>query len=277
MSKLFTTTAACVLAAGLAAPVAAQDASTVVATVDGREITLGHMIALYDRLPENYRQLPPEQLFTGILDQLVDQTVLAEGQDLSDGARLTLENEERGLLASAAIADIADEAVSDEAVQEAYAARTDGMSAAQEYNASHILVETEEEAQALIEELEGGADFATLARENSTGPSGPSGGELGWFGPGQMVPEFDGAVQGMETGEVAGPVQTQFGWHVIRLNEVRDASIPPLETLRPEIESQIVQEAIQSELEARLSEADITRDVEGIDPALLTTLSLPEN
>jgi len=145
-----------------------------------------------------------------------------------------------------------------------------------EFNASHILVETEEEAQALIEALDGGADFAELAQEKSTGPSGPNGGQLGWFGPGMMVPEFENAVAGMEPGEVSAPVQTQFGWHVIKLNETRDQDIPELDEVRAELEAMVRNAAVEAEVDRLTGEADISRTEVEVDPALIRQTDLLE-
>jgi len=147
-----------------------------------------------------------------------------------------------------------------------------------EYNAAHILVETEEEALAVIETLDGGADFAETARESSTGPSGPSGGDLGWFGAGMMVGEFETAVKDMEPGDISAPVQTQFGWHVIKLNEVRDQPRPTLEQLRPELENQLLQETVTGKLAELTEAAEITRPAAGdFDPEIINNLDLLED
>jgi len=111
-----------------------------------------------------------------------------------------------------------------------------------EFKARHILVETQSEAVALIEELKGGADFVELAKEHSTGPSGPSGGDLGWFTTQAMVAPFSNAVAAMEDGAfTTEPVQTQFGWHVIIREDSRDSAPPPLESVRDSIKQQIEQ------------------------------------
>jgi len=264
---------------GLPGSAIAQDATTaetVVATVNGTDITLGHMIVLKQRLPEQYRQLAPEILFDGILDQLVQQTLLGQQTDeLQLGTRLTLENEERALRANEEIQRIALAAMTDEALQAAYDETFGAAEPTSEFNASHILVETEEDAQALIVELEGGADFAELAKEKSTGPSGPRGGELGWFGPGAMVAPFEEAVMTMEVGAISAPVQTQFGWHVIKLNESREAAAPTLDQVRGELADQIQRDAIEGHVTALTDGADVTRKtVEDVDPALLDDLSL---
>ncbi|MEO9823652.1 MAG: peptidylprolyl isomerase [Paracoccaceae bacterium] len=276
--RILTSVAA--LSVAFAAPVFADshaaDPNQVVATVNGTEITLGHMIVLKQRLPQQYQQLPGDVLFEGILDQLVQQTLLGESVDaLSNGARLTLENEERALKASDEIRTVVDAATSEEALQAAYDDTYGDAEPETEYNASHILVETEEAAAALVVELEGGADFAELAMEHSTGPSGPGGGELGWFGKGSMVAEFEEAVLEMDVDAVSTPVQTQFGWHVIKLNETRIKDAPPLE----EVRNQLVDEASRAAIEVRVSEleegAEITRlTATDVDPALLDQIDL---
>lgn len=276
--KILTSVAA--LSVAFAAPVFADghatDPNQVVATVNGTEITLGHMIVLKQRLPQQYQQLPGDVLFEGILDQLVQQTLLGEDvAALSTAAQLTLENEERALKASDQIRTVVDEATSDEALQAAYDAAYGDAEPESEFNASHILVETEEAAAALVTELEGGADFAELAIEHSTGPSGPGGGELGWFGKGSMVAEFEEAVIALDAGAVSAPVQTQFGWHVIKLNETRIKDAPPLESVR----GQLVDEASRAAIEVRVSEleeaAEITRlTATDVDPALLDQIEL---
>ena len=238
------------------------DASTVLATVNGTEITLGHAIVLRQRLPEQYQSVPDDVLMPGLVEQLVDQAILAE--TLSDGpesdpldVRLHLENERRGTLAGRAVQDLVSGTADEAALQEAYEAATADFAPQTEYNASHILVDSEEEAGELKTELDGGAEFAALAAEHSSDGSAQSGGSLGWFGPGQMVPQFEAAVTQMEAGEIEGPVQTQFGWHLIKLNETRQSEAPALEMLRPELESQIRQQSLQAELERLRSEASI--------------------
>lgn len=272
----------CVALFALSAPIHADghvSADTVVATVNGTEITLAHMIVLKQRLPQQYQSLPANVLFDGILDQLVQQTVLGQsGGELSPGSRATLENEERALKASELIQSITDVAITDEALQEAYEETYAEVVPETEYNASHILVETEEEALAIIEELEGGAEFALVAQEKSTGPSGPNGGQLGWFGAGAMVPTFEEAVVALEPETVSAPVQTQFGWHVIRLNESRLKEAPTLDMVREDLVAQLRQVAVEARVTELTDGADITRKtVDDIDPALLDNLSLLEN
>ena len=273
------------LAAGLvtAAPTMAQDApdpATVVATVDGTDITLGHMIALRSGLPQQYNQLPPEVLFNGILEQLVQQTLLMQNfeGELSRQAELLIENERRAVTAGEVITDVMGGDLDAEAVQAAYDEKYGSSEEETEYKAAHILVETEEEAQKLIEEIEGGANFAALAQEHSTGPSGPSGGDLGWFGDGVMVPAFFDAVAALGEGGVSAPVQTQFGWHVIQLKETRVKERPEFDAVRDELVGELRQAAFDAYIADLEAESSVARDAgEALDPALINQTDLLEN
>ncbi|SFO94390.1 peptidylprolyl isomerase [Tranquillimonas alkanivorans] len=270
-----TTLLAGVAAASFALPAAAQDAGTVVATVGDTEITLGHVVAMREQLPQQYQQMPDDALYEALVEQLIQQAALAQQADgLSTRNEIVLDNERRTLLAGQVVQQLAEAAVTEEAVQAAYDASYTGGEPEPEFNASHILLESEEEAQAVVEELEGGADFAELARERSTGPSGPNGGELGWFGPGMMVAPFEQAVMDLEAGEISEPVQTQFGWHVIKLNETRQQDAPPLDEVRAEIVAELQQEAVQAAVAEATQTAEVERTEEQIDPALIRDQSL---
>lgn len=262
------------------APVLADDsatADTVVATVNGTDITLGHMLALRAGLPEQFAQVPPDVLYNGILDQLVQQTLLVDAYDgdLPNRAELALENERRALTASEEMARVVETAVTDEAVQSYFEDKYLNAEDVTEYNAAHILVEAEEEAQKLVEEARGGADFGELAKEHSTGPSGPGGGDLGWFSEGMMVAPFQDAVESMEAGSVSDPVQTQFGWHVIKLNETRTKDAPKLEDVRAEIEEALRQKAIEDRITALEEAGKVDRSAgDAMDPAILGQMDL---
>lgn len=264
-------------------PASAQDTpplDTVVATVGETGITLGHMLALRATLPEQYDQIPQDVLFRGVLDQLVQQELLSQAHEgeLSTSARLRLENEERALTASEVIGTVTGPAVSADALQAAYDDEYADTAEETEYNAAHILVETEDEARALVEEVAGGANFAALAQEHSTGPSGPSGGDLGWFAEGVMVPEFESAVTALEVGEVSEPVQTQFGWHVIKLNETRMKEQPSLEAVRDELADNLRRQALEAHVARLESTSAVDRSgSDGIDPSLINRFDLLEN
>lgn len=287
MQKTLTFLAPLALFAALSLPLAAQekapaepaDPAQVVATVGDTEITVGHMIVAWASLPEQYQSLPDEVLFQGILDQLIQQTALQQQftGDLPARVELQLENERRSLVAGEAINGIMESPLDDADVQAAYDEEYGNAEQGQEYNASHILVDTEEEAQAIVEEVNAGSDFAAVAREKSTGPSGPNGGQLGWFGAGAMVPEFEAAVIALEPGAVSAPVQTQFGWHVIKLNEVRVQEAPALEDVRGELEMQIRQIRAQTKIEEVTGAASVDRSgAESVQPSVIKQLSALE-
>jgi peptidyl-prolyl cis-trans isomerase C len=265
-----------------AMPLAAQDgevgADTVLATVNGNEITVGHLVAMRQMLPQEYQELPAEVLFDGMLEQLVQQQVIADvaAEDMSTAMELGLENERRAFLAANFIDQVAMAEISEEDLQAEYEAQYGSADPATEYNASHILVETEEEAQAVIDELAEGADFAELAAELSVGPSGPNGGQLGWFTAGMMVPEFEEAVFALEPGEVSEPVETQFGWHVILLSDTRAQEPPALEEVRAELLEGLRRARVDARVEELMSEAEIERPELDIDPSVIANNDLIE-
>jgi peptidyl-prolyl cis-trans isomerase C len=275
-----------VLGLFLAVPAVAQDAAgaesaapsidTVVATVGGTDITLGHMIAVRAQLPQQYQQLPDEALFEGILAQLVNQEALSRQADgASNRVELTLDNERRAMLANAVLAKVVAEAVSEEAIEQAYQDNFASAEPETEWNASHILLETEDDAKEVKAELDAGADFADLAREKSTGPTGPNGGSLGWFGPGMMLPEFEEAVKTLEPGAISEPFQTQYGWHVAKLNETREQQPPTLEEAHDQLAAQLQQEAVEAAMAAATDEVEVVRpDISGIDPNVLSDSAL---
>jgi peptidyl-prolyl cis-trans isomerase C len=269
------------VAATLATAGMAQEpptAATVVATVNGTEITLGAMIALRDGLPDQYKALPDEVLYKGILDQLVQQEVLSQsvGEAMSLQDRLNVENQRRGYMSGVALEVVIAAAVTDAALQKAYDERFAAAAPQTEFNAAHILVATEEEALKLKAELDGGADFAALAKASSTDTgSGQNGGDLGWFGLGAMVKPFEDAVVAAEVGKVTAPVRSDFGWHLVLVKETRIAAAPTLDDLRDELAAEIEQEAIASHIATLTSAATVTKPgEEGIDPAVIKDLTL---
>lgn len=254
--------AAIILSAVTASAVQAEpSADTVVASVNGTEITVGHMILVRESLPEQYRNLPNEQLFNGILEQLIQQTLLADliGDNDSREIRLTLENDRRLMKASQAVEELSAQAIGEDEIAASYDDRYADADMGMEYDASHILVETEEAAVNLIDKLQAGADFVELAKEFSTGPSGPGGGALGWFGLGMMVPPFEAAVVAMEKGAISSPVKTDFGWHVIKLNDTRAISAPALDEVRGEIIAELQRIAIERRIDELRQQATISR------------------
>lgn len=274
---------ASVALAALASPLAAQDAptrDTVVATVNGTEITLGEVILTTAQLPAQYQGAPAEFLFENVLNQLIQQQLLADTVETSPArVAIALANQERALLAGEAINIFLPESVSEEAIRAAYEENFSAENAATEYSAAHILVATEDEAKAIIERIDAGEAFADLAIELSQDPgSGANGGDLGWFVPEMMVAPFGDTVAGMEDGAVSEPIQTQFGWHVILRNEARKQEAPAFEQVAPELQAQLENDAIEARLEELNAAATIERaDVTGFDPAIFGDISLLAN
>jgi peptidyl-prolyl cis-trans isomerase C len=263
-----------VLIAALSAGHAQEQATadTVIVTVNGVDITAGHLLLMRAQLPQQYQNLPDADLFQGLVEQAVQQVLLAgEVTELDLPSRLALDNQNRNLRANVELQRLFAIEITDASVQEAYDARYAAVVPGTEYNASHILVASEQDALAIKAELDAGADFATTAQKRSVGPSGPNGGNLGWFGAGMMVPEFEEAVVALSPGGVSGPVATQFGWHVIKLNEQREAQVLALEDVRDEIVAEMQAEIIDRRLQELGLGAEITRKtLDDISPDFLS-------
>lgn len=244
--------------------------------MNGKAITLGEMIVMRGSLPAQYQALPDDVLFNGILDQLVQQTVLEQSVEpgLTLQQRIQIENDRRSALAAIGLQDVVQKAVTEEALQAAYDARFKDAQPGTEYRAAHILVESEEKANEIKAEIEGGVEFADAAAKYGTDGTKASGGDLGWFGTGMMVKPFEEAVVAMKPGEMKGPVQTDFGWHLIKLAETRAAQAPALDEVREELAAEIEQKVVQAHLETLTTAAKVEKPGEGIDPALLKDQSL---
>ena len=257
-------------------PAEAVSPDTVVATVNGVEITLGQMLVLGQNLPPDMVGLPNQAKWDLMLDQLIRQTAMSiEGErEMNARDAATIEIDRRAYLAGAALERVVLPEPTDEEVQAVYDEAFGGFEPVTEYHASHILLETQEAAQAVIEELAGGADFATLAQERSTGPTGPTGGDLGWFSADRMVAPFAEAVIAMEPDATsAEPVQTQFGWHVIKLHETRQSTPPDLAEVRPQLDQQVRRTRAEAEIARVTGEALVDKN-EDLSPDLLDDASI---
>lgn len=147
--------------------------------------------------------------------------------------------------------------ITDADLKAAYEKRMEGQEKS-EYKARHILLKTEDEAKAVIKELADGGDFAKLAKEKSTGPSATKGGDLGWFKTSTMVPPFAKAIAAMKKGDITQePVKTSFGWHVIKLEDQREAQLPALEQLKPQLKLMLVKEKMIAMLDGMRDKADV--------------------
>lgn len=205
---------------------------------------------LESRIQKPAAQATPQEA-AAVREELTDIYMLSEqprAAELKDDPRLQaqLELQSRAMIAQAVATDfMARNPATDEEMQALYAEQIE-LAPSMEFKARHILVETQGEAIAVIAELEGGADFAELATEKSTGPSGPSGGDLGWFPPDRMVPEFSQAVSTLSDGDYTPvPVQTQFGWHVILREESRESAPPPFDSVRDVLQQQVESQKLQ--------------------------------
>ena len=210
-------------------------------------------IYLESRLQRPAAQATPDEM-AAVRDELTDIYLLSDqprAEELKDDPRLKaqLELQSRAIMAQAVATDfVTRNQATDEEMQAMYAEQIK-LAPPLEFKARHILVEGQGEAIELITLLEGGADFEELAKERSTGPSGPSGGDLGWFTPERMVAEFSTAVQALEDGAFTKiPVQTQFGWHVILREDSRKVAPPPYESVLDTLKQQVEQQKLQDYL-----------------------------
>jgi peptidyl-prolyl cis-trans isomerase C len=232
-----------------ALPASAQDADTVVAKVNGEAITLGQMIAMRQGLdPQTTQGLPDSALWDLMLDQMVRQTAVAQqAEPLSKRNQASVEVEKRAYLAGAVLEKVASAEPAEAELKAAYDQAFGGQTAPKtEYNAAHILVKTKEEAEAIEQQLKGGADFGKLAEEKSTDNSGPNKGDLGWFQPEQMVAPFAEAVKALKKGDVSAPVETQFGWHVIKLIDSREVTPPKFDEVKEQLAVQVRRDKVQA-------------------------------
>lgn len=240
---------------------AAAPAGPVLATVNGMAITQT-VFDVYAAQRKANQSGKDDDNTQAILDELINlelmrQEGLNKGFDSKPEVVALLDQQHRAVLARAAMADyLTSNPVSDEFVKQFYDVQL--ATPTSEYNARHILVETREAADAIIKQLDEGADFAELAKEKSTGPSGASGGELGWFAPGQMVKPFSDAAATLEKGSYTKePVQTQFGWHVILLEDTRESSPPPFDDVKDRLKIGLANKQLQDHIRQVRQEASI--------------------
>ncbi len=237
---------------------------TVLATVNGENITIGNVISFRSRLSEEYQSIEDNVLFDGILKQLIQQTILSQNVNSnSRKIKYALENQTRAFLSQELLGNLSEVEIVESEIKSLYEDFLVGVKEQKEFNASHILVETEGEAKKILESLKNGIDFSELAKKHSTGPSGAKGGALGWFGEGAMVPEFENAVTKLSVDEVSLPVVTQFGWHIIKLNEIRIIPIPGIEEIREDLITEIKKKKIEIEMNKLIDAADVVfKDLE---------------
>lgn len=245
---------------------AIDPATTIVATVDGEPVYLSEILLQIQQLPQQYQQAPMEQIYPPMLDRIIDSRLIAKAareagiQDREE-VKARVEQAESGIISEVYMTDIVKDAVDEDALRKRYEETIKGdADAGEEVKARHILVANEDDAKAIIEELKKGADFAKLAAEKSTGPSGSSGGDLGYFTADAMVPEFSEAAFAMKVGEFTeAPVQTQFGWHVIKVEDRRAVQPPSFEQVQPQLAQDMTREILTKAVEELRSGVDIKR------------------
>jgi peptidyl-prolyl cis-trans isomerase C len=240
-------------AAPAAAPQAAAPApaNPVVAKVDGQEIRMSDLSEAAQGLPEQLRGMPPQMLFPMLLDQMIDRRALAvqarkSGLEKQDDVRRAMEAAADRALQTAYVSREIGPLVTEAAIRAKYDAEIAGKSGVEEVHARHILVADEATAKKIIEELKKGGDFAELAKKYSSDSGAQQGGDLGFFKKDDMVPEFATAAFALKVGEYTQvPVKTQFGWHIIKLEERRAAPPPSFEEAHDELRQKMIQDAYQ--------------------------------
>lgn len=262
--------AACVAFIGLQGQVLAQDADAVVAKVGKLEITQSELDLAIANLDPQLAQLPDEQKKIAALSGAIDVKLLAgnaDGEGLKDDAEF---KKRMAFIADRELHNIyfkkhVVDAVTEDEVKARYEKEIAALPKQVEVNARHILVKTEEEAKAIIADLDAGKDFIELAKAKSTDPNKSEGGDLGYFTKGRMVPEFEEAAFAMEKGSYSKtPVKTQFGFHVIKVEDKRDAAPPAYET----VAQQVRQLVMRDKYLAIIEKAKAEQKVEILDEAL---------
>jgi len=255
------------LAAVLIAPTdaaRAQDSDTVIARVNGIEIRQSDLANAEDEIGGNMPQMGPDQKRDYLITYLGDVILLsqaAQQQKLGDrdDVKHRIEFERNKVLMETLLQDAGQAAMTDEAMHKVYDEAVKQMGGEQEVHARHILVATEDEAKAIEAELKKGADFATLAKQKSKDPGAAEGGDLGYFTKDQMVPEFAEVAFKLDKGQISDPVKTQFGWHIIKVEDKRIKPTPTFDEVKSQIENYVAHRA-QAELVQKLrSAANIER------------------
>jgi peptidyl-prolyl cis-trans isomerase C len=267
------------VALSFAALAVAQD-DAVVATINGQPVTEADVALAEGELDSQFDQLPPEQRRAAAVSALIEIKLAAAAAEEAGAAedpdfeRRMAFLRERALHSEYVESQIAS-AVTDEAVRERYDTEIASAPMSNEVRASHILVETEEEAKAIIEQLNDGADFAELAQQKSSDGSAQNGGDLGYFGPGRMVKEFETAAFALEVGQhTQEPVKSQFGYHVIKVFDKRPQQPPAFEQVERQLRSLLLREkyfagvaSLREAAEIEIADPDLKAAIDEIDGA----------
>jgi peptidyl-prolyl cis-trans isomerase C len=257
MAPVASSTPAAAAALIVAAP---KSEGPLVAKVNGVEIREGDIKMAEEDIGQQIQQVPPESKRDYLVTYVGDMILLTQAAEAkkigdSDDFKQQLEFARKKLLMAKLLDSEAKAASTDEAMHKIYDDATKQMKPEEEVHARHILVETEDEAKAVLEELKKGANFADLAKSKSKDPGAAAeGGDLGFFTKDQMVPEFADAAFKLDKGQLSEPVKSPFGWHIIQVEEKRTRPVPDFEQVRPQLESFAARKA-QSEFLAKLRES----------------------
>jgi peptidyl-prolyl cis-trans isomerase C len=248
---------AIVLLAGL--PVRAQDANPVLAKVNGAEIRQSDLTLAEEELGPSLAQMDPATKKDNVLAFLIDMKIVAKAAEdkkieINEDFKKRLAFTRNRLLMDSLLATEGKAATTDDAMKKVYEDASKQITGEQEVHARHILVETEDEAKTVAEELKKGADFGELAKKKSKDPGASDGGDLGFFTKEQMVPEFSTVAFALEPGKISDPVKSQFGWHIIKVEEKRSRKAPEFEQVKGQIEAYVARKA-QADYVAKLREA----------------------
>jgi peptidyl-prolyl cis-trans isomerase C len=268
----FAAVASCLAMALLAAtPVRAEDANPVLAKVNGSEIRQSDMALAEEELGPSLDKMDPATKQENLLAFLIDMKIVSKAAEdkkveNNEEFKKRLAFARNRLLMDSLLATEGKAATTDEAMKKVYDDAAKQITGEQEVHARHILVETEDEAKAVKAELDKGADFAELAKKKSKDPGASDGGDLGFFTKDQMVPEFSAVAFALEPGKISDPVKSQFGWHIIKVEEKRNRKAPDFEQVRAQIETYVTRKA-QSDYVAKLREG---AKIERLDQAANT-------
>ncbi|HTZ78393.1 MAG TPA: peptidylprolyl isomerase [Stellaceae bacterium] len=245
------------------APAPAQG-DPVVARVNGSELHRSDVLAARQMLPPQVQQMPFEQVYPLLLDRMVTEMVVAQAgrkQKLADDPEVKkkMAQIQDQVIEEVYLNRYLKTALTEDKIKARYAEFVKEQKPQEQVNARHILVKTEDEAKAVIAELKKGADFATIAKQKSTDPgSKDNGGDLGWFGKDEMVPEFADAAFKLQKGQFTEtPVKTQFGYHVIKVEDRRTAPPPTLEEARPQLVAMLQRQLYEAKIKELRSGAKV--------------------
>jgi peptidyl-prolyl cis-trans isomerase C len=250
---------ALVLAAILVAPASAPraaDADPVVARVNGVDIRQSDLALAEEEVGPNMPQMSPDQKRDYLVTYLADVIILAQAAEKQkvadrDDVKHRIDFARNKVLMETLLQEAGTKGVTDEAMRKVYDDAVKQMPSEQEVHARHILVATEDEAKAIEDQLKKGADFAALAKEKSKDPGAADGGDLGYFTKDQMVPEFADVAFKLDKGQISDPVHTQFGWHVIKVEDKRTKPTPTFDEVKGQLENYVAHRA-QADLVSQL-------------------------